>query len=208
MMKNTLFYPVAFCSAILVISLLSLPALAVQDIQQHNHDTDHQQHHTDDGHQHEHHEHDDFTQLGSHVHGVATLTFVLEGNEALLALQVASINVVGFEHQATTPEQQQEVAAAIAVFNKGDWFRLNDDANCEISNAEASSDVTAGGASGQHADFYANYQLLCQRPGRLREMQLSLFNLLPALENVQIQWVINEQQGAATATLEQAVIRF
>ncbi|MDX3774349.1 DUF2796 domain-containing protein [Chromatiaceae bacterium AAb-1] len=205
MMKNTL-----FCSAILTASLLNLPALAVQEVQQHNHDHDaahqhHHDHHAGDEHQ---HEHDDFTQLGAHVHGVASITFILEGNEAQLALQAAAINVVGFEHKAVTTEQLQEIAAAIDIFNKAGWFSLNDDANCEITGADTSTDLTENITEGTHADFYANYQLLCQRPARLKQLQLELFNLLPALERVNVQWVINEQQGAASATLQQPVVTF
>lgn len=144
----------------------------------------------------------------AHVHGKAQLTLVLEGNEMQLAFQSAAYNVVGFEHKPTTTEQKQEVAAAIEIFNKGNWFSVNSEANCELSLAEASTDLTAIKAIKGHADFYANYQLLCQRPARLNSLSLTIFSLIPALAELDVQWIINGNQGAATATLTQSTLRF
>lgn len=138
---------------------------------------------------------------GPHVHGQAQLTIVLEGNEMQLAFESAAHSIVGFEHKPVNSEQNQEVAAAIAVFKQAQWFSFNSDANCELAAADASTDLTELHASAGHADFYANYQLLCQRPARLSELQLSIFNLIPMLQQVDVQWVLNGRQGAATATL-------
>ena len=164
--------------------------------------------HQHEQHQHDHDQHDEAMAFGVHQHGHAMLTLVLEGNEMQLAFQSAAQSVVGFEHQPRSAEQQQEVAAAIAVFNKGDWFSVNADANCELAMAEASTDLSEPQASKGHADFYANYQLLCQRPARLTELQLNIFQLLPALQQVDVQWIINGQQGAAKASLSHSTVRF
>lgn len=166
---------------------------------QHNHDHDHQHDHDSD---------DGFTALGAHTHGEGLLTLVLEGNEMQLAFQAAAYSVLGFEHKPTTAEQQQEVAAAISIFNKGDWFSVNPQASCELVAAEASTDLTQASHTGGHADFYANYQLLCQSPARLESVTLNIFTLLPGLEKIDVQWIINSQQGAATATLAQSTVQF
>ncbi len=162
-------------------------------------------------HAHEHgdeHQHDDeFTQLGTHVHGAATLTMVLEGNELQLALQSAAFNIVGFEQAPKTSEQKQEVALALDNLAQGNWFSVSSEANCEIQGADANTDLTEPGYSG-HGDFYANVSLLCQSPARLHQLDLSLFNLTPALEKIDVQWVLNGQQGAATATLSNSRIQF
>jgi len=192
-MKLSLVASLLMCS----LMVLNTP-LAAQDhnAAEHNHNE----------HQHEHD--DDVTALGAHVHGHAVLTLVLEGNEMQLAFQSAAQSVVGFEHKPSTAEQKQEVAAAIEVFNQGEWFSFNNDANCELAMAEASSDLTEPQANEGHADFYANYQLLCQRPARLTELQLRIFELLPALEHMDIQWIINGQQGASQAALSSSTVRF
>lgn len=154
------------------------------------------------------HEHEDITALGSHVHGHAILTIVLEGNEMQLAFQAAAQSVVGFEHKPVTAEQQQEITAAIVVFNQAAWFSFNADANCELAQAEASTDLTQLHTKQGHADFYANYALLCQRPAKLNELQLHIFNLIPSLENINVQWIINAQQGAANTTFGNSTIKF
>lgn len=171
----------------------------------------HEQSTTEHKHDHQHvaDEHDDeLVSLGAHVHGHAVLTLVLEGNEMQLAFQSAAQSVVGFEHKPSTAEQKQEVAAAIEVFNQGEWFSFNNDANCELAMAEASTDLTELQANEGHADFYANYQLLCQRPARLNELNLRIFELLPALQHMDIQWIINGQQGASQAALSSSTVRF
>ena len=185
--------------------ILTVPAQA--------HQTDPHSHAATDQHEHKHeHEHaapqdDESFALGAHVHGQALLMLVLEGNEMQLAFQSAAQSIVGFEHKPSNAEQRQEVASAIAVFNQGDWFSFNADANCELAMAEASTDLTELHASKGHADFYANYQLLCQRPARLTELQLHIFNLVPALQQLEVQWIINGQQSAAKAALGSSTVR-
>ena len=176
----------------LMLSVLPFTAFGHTDAAEHQHD----------------HETDDFTALGSHVHGKALLTLVLEGNEMQLAFQSAAQSVVGFEHKPATAEQKQEVEAAIAVFNQANWFSVNQDANCELAQADASTDLTEPHANEGHADFYANYLLLCQGPARLNQLQLHVFSLLPTLEHIEVQWIINGRQGAAEATLQNSTVSF
>lgn len=194
-------------AALLGLTMLLAAPLAAQARQQHTHSHDEKQQHA---HKHDHDTHADDAMgagLGAHVHGHGLLTLVLEGNEMQLAFQAAAYSVVGFEHKPSTAEQQ-EIDAAIAIFNQGDWFRVNADANCELAMAEASTDLTQANSSGGHGDFYANYQLLCQRPARLNQLQLSIFNLLPALEQVEVQWIINGRQGATKTSLQNSSVQF
>lgn len=196
---------------------LAHPTKAAVDLQQqntlqviqtaqpaHQHDEQHDANHK---HDHDHDHSDEFTQLGAHVHGAATLTLVLEGNELQLALQSAAFNIVGFEHAPSSAEQKQEVALALDNLAQGAWFNLNREANCEIQSSDTNTDLTAPGYSG-HGDFYANISLLCQRPALLQQLDLGLFSLTPSLAKVDVQWVLNGQQGAATVTLNSSSIRF
>ena len=171
---------------------------------QHDHQHEHDHQHS---HGHDHHHDDDFTQLGAHVHGEALLTFVLEGNEAIVALQTAAYNIVGFEHAPSTDEQQREVQSALSMLATGRWFELNRDTGCQVEQADSSTDLTRPGHQ-NHGDFYANFTLLCHNPARLQYLDLSLIQLMPALERVQVQWVVNDRQGMGTATLREGRIRF
>lgn len=165
-----------------------------------------------DEHQHDHkhgHEHgeDDFGSPGTHVHGQATLTIVVEGNEAMVALQSAAYNIVGFEHAPNNAEQRQEINAALDILRQGNWFSINPQAGCDVGEADANTDLTAK-VSSKHSDFYANISLVCQQPARFNELTVSLFNLVPTLETISVQWVINGQQGATDLSLAKSSVSF
>ncbi|WP_290613153.1 ZrgA family zinc uptake protein [Arsukibacterium sp. UBA3155] len=166
--------------------------------------TDEYQH--DHKHGHEHGE-DDFGSPGTHVHGQATLTIVVEGNEAMVALQSAAYNIVGFEHAPNNAEQRQEINAALDILRQGNWFSINPQAGCDVGEADANTDLTAK-VSSKHSDFYANISLVCQQPARFNELTVSLFNLVPTLETISVQWVINGQQGATDLSLAKSSVSF
>jgi hypothetical protein len=169
-------------------ALLSAPLTTMAQHDNPHQHAEHEPHSVDDN--------DDFSSPGTHVHGQATLTMVLEGNEAMLQLQSAAHDIVGFEHAPNNAEQRQKVAAALEVLRQGKWFAINAQAGCELSEVDADSDLTSQLAS-EHVDFYANVSLICQQPSRLNELTVTLFNMAPSLEGVAVQWVINGQQGAA-----------
>ncbi|WP_372625646.1 DUF2796 domain-containing protein [Arsukibacterium sp.] len=172
---------------------------------QHDHKHDHKSEHQHD-HQHDHGE-DDFGSPGTHVHGQATLTIVVEGNEAMVALQSAAYNIVGFEHAPNNAEQRQEINAALDILRQGNWFSINPQAGCDVGDTDANTDLTAE-VSSKHSDFYANISLICQQPARFNELTVSLFNLVPSLQEINVQWVINGKQGAAALSLSQSVVAF
>lgn len=148
-----------------------------------------------------HHEEEQHEEHGSHTHGQAVLTFVLEGNEAELAFATPTANVVGFEHQAQDDAQRQLVQKMIADFSSANWFSFDDDANCTVTTTDISSDLTAERTSKpQHADLNANYGLVCQNPARLQHLTLDLSTIAAGVENVSVQWIVNGEQGAANWT--------
>lgn len=170
-----------------------------QAAEQHDHQHDHQQDHE--------HGEDDFSSPGTHVHGQAMLTIVVEGNEAMVALQSAAYNIIGFEHAPKNTEQRQEISAALDILRQGDWFSINPQAGCDVGEADANTDLTAK-VSSKHSDFYANISLICQQPARFNELTVSLFNLVPTLETISVQWVINGQQGATDLSLAKNSVSF
>ena len=141
--------------------------------------------------EHQHEEH------GSHTHGQAVLTFVLEGNEAELAFATPTANVVGFEHQAKDDSERQLVEKMIADFTSAQWFSFDAEANCTVTGSDISSDLTAERTTKpQHADLNANYTLVCQNPARLQALKLDLAAIAAGVEKVSVQWIVNGEQGA------------
>lgn len=79
--------------------LLALPfallPLAAQAADEHNHDHDHEH-----------------GSLDAHEHGVGRLNAVLDGKALELELESPAMNLVGFEHLATTDADKAKLAAA------------------------------------------------------------------------------------------------
>ena len=135
---------------------------------------------------------EEMTTHGSHVHGEAQLTFVLDGNEAELALVTAAGNILGFEHSATTPEELQQQKTQLDMLQSGRWFSADAAANCTIAGQEVRTEPDDQG----HADVYANIQLLCQAPLKLQNLQFSLFELASGLTTIKAQYLIDGVAGA------------
>jgi len=128
---------------------------------------------------------------GSHVHGEAQLTFVLDGNEAEIALVTAAGNILGFEHKATTPEEQQQQKTQLEMMQGGRWFTVDAAANCTV----VGQDVRIEPDNHGHADLYANFQLLCQAPLKLEKLQFGLFELATGLEVIKAQTLVDGTAG-------------
>ena len=70
-------------------------------------------------------------QLGAHVHGHGHLNIAIEGKKLTMELEVPGADIVGFEHEPSTPEQKAAVqqakaklADALALFGPAPGSRL------------------------------------------------------------------------------------
>src|SRR5690606_15468836 len=71
-------------------------------------------------------------QLGPHVHGQGTLDVAIEGKKIAMELVVPGMDIVGFEHIATTDAQKAAVEKAKAKLTDVlDVFKLPASANCK-----------------------------------------------------------------------------
>lgn len=156
---------------------------------------------------HDDHEHGS---LGKHEHGVATLNVALEGSTLEIELQSPAMNIVGFEHAATSDADKKTVAAARAVLEKPETlFSLPAAAGCSLSenevrsplfgNAEADHDEHADGDEHhhEHSDVDADYSFTCKQPGELKTLDLSAFyKQFPATQKINVQLIgPSGQQG-------------
>lgn len=88
--------------------------------------------------QHDHSDDGTFVEEGAHVHGVANLQVVVDGDALLLDFTTPAINLIGFEYE---PKDEAEIAAvedAIASLIAGDsLFVPNRAASCSLVSATA-----------------------------------------------------------------------
>lgn len=59
-----------------------------------------------------------------------------------------------------------------------------------------------------HSDIQAVYHFECDKPGRLTQLTVELFEAFPATEEIDVQYVIESKQGAAELTPSAHVVRF
>lgn len=173
--------------------------------------------------------------LGAHEHGVGRLNAALDGQTLELELDSPAMNLVGFEHVASTNEDKAKVAAARAQLEKPlVLFSLPKAANCVVSQQELKSPLfgdkpdapdaddhdddddhaTDGkGATEEHhhdhSEIHAHYQFTCAAPGALKTLDLSqVFTTFPATQKIQVQLISPSGQQGVEVTSKAASLKF
>jgi hypothetical protein len=96
------------------------------------------------------HDHDEHTSLDAHEHGVASLNLAIEGAQVQLQLDSPAMNLLGFEHAASSPEDIAKVKAVQAQLQQADQlFRFPAAAGCTLASADLDSPLFA---AHEHAD--------------------------------------------------------
>ncbi|MFL1389525.1 DUF2796 domain-containing protein [Pseudomonas tritici] len=177
--------------------------------------------HAHDDHDHEH------GSLGAHEHGVGRLNAVLDGQALELELDSPAMNLVGFEHVATSATDKAKVAAARKQLeNPVALFNLPKAAGCVVSTQELNSplfgdkpeadhdddDDAKDGAHEHHHDhseIHAHYQFTCATPTALSNLDLSqVFKTFPATQKIQVQLIGPSGQQGVEATATAATLKF
>jgi hypothetical protein len=126
-------------------------------------------------------------QLGPHVHGQGTLDIAIEGKKISMELIAPGMDIVGFEHVATTDAQKAAVDKAKAkLADVLSVFKLPAAANCKAESANVESrkethhpgdkddDDDKPGAP-QHSEFHATYTINCEAPESVTGMETAYF---------------------------------
>jgi hypothetical protein len=153
---------------------------------------------------------DQHRELGAHVHGHGTLNIAIEDKRVALELEVAGMDVVGFEHAATTPEQMAAVDKAKGQLEKPlDVFVLPAAAGCSAAEAKVVVETEAHGdhdhdhdkdakgdhdhdhdhgdkAEGGHSHFHATYALDCTSPAELTTITFNYFKLFAGAKELTV----------------------
>ncbi len=182
--------------------------------------------HAADEHDHD-HEHGS---LGAHEHGVGRLNAVLDGQALELELDSPAMNLVGFEHLATSAADKAKVAAVRKQLeNPAALFNLPKGAGCVVSSQELNSplfgdkpeadhddddhddDAKAGAHEHHHdhSEIHAHYQFTCATPTALSNLDLSqVFKTFPATQKIQVQLIGPSGQQGVEATATAATLKF
>ncbi|WPO46880.1 DUF2796 domain-containing protein [Pseudomonas sp. S1Bt23] len=175
------------------------------------------------------HDHDhEHGSLGAHEHGVARLNAALDGQTLELELESPAMNLVGFEHAASTDADKAKVAAVRAQLEKPlALFSLPPAAGCVVAQQELESPLfgdkpedhdedhddakSAGGHEHhhEHSEIHAHYQFTCATPGALKSLDLAgVFKTFPATQKIQVQLISPSGQQGVEATSKAASLKF
>ncbi|MBW4934550.1 ZrgA family zinc uptake protein [Marinobacter sp. F4206] len=138
---------------------------------------------------------------GSHQHGHAELQLAISGQQVELLLRSPAHNLLGFEHRARTPEQQQRVDSVALWLNETPLINTPA-ASCTLETADLQSGITGTiedhqhGDHGQHADFEVIQVLNCPDLGNSDILSTPLIERFPGLEYLEIAWIGPSGQGA------------
>lgn len=179
-------------------------------------------------HAHEEHDHEHGS-LGAHEHGVGRLNAVLDAQALELELDSPAMNLVGFEHVATTAADKAKVAAVRKQLeNPLALFNLPKGAGCVVSSQELNSplfgdkpeadhdddddhdhDAKGGEHHHDHSEIHAHYQFTCATPTALSNLDLTqVFKTFPATQKIQVQLIGPSGQQGVDATASAATVKF
>lgn len=107
------------------------------------------------------------------------------------------MNIVGFEHEPSTEEQQHAIHQAIALLKQPGQLFLLPAAGCALQEAEVETGLMGEAheheheheheAEEGHADFHAHYRFRCSWPDALDGIDVSLFEHFPGTQHIRAQ---------------------
>ncbi len=171
------------------------------------------------------HDHDhEHGSLGAHEHGVGRLDVVLEGRTLELELDSPAMNIVGFEHAASSAEDKAKLAAAKEVLLKPHaLFSIPEAAECNVVAQKLESPLfgdkpdadddhdekAAGHDEHEHSEIHGTYKFTCNVPAVLKTLDLSqIFKSFPATQKLQVQLISPKGQSGAEVRPSNPSLKF
>ena len=148
----------------------------------------------------------------AHVHGRASLQLAGEGAMLEVVLESPAVNIVGFEHQPRNDTQRERVAQAAARFRAEPLVRLLDAEGCFVKHASVASGlVQANQGDHDHEEGHASFEVIqrleCDGGSLSGPVQATVMEAFEGIEQLQVEWLSEGGQGAATLTRQQMTFR-
>ncbi len=160
------------------------------------------------------------TQFDPHVHGHASLMLALEKSVIEMDFNSPAMNLVGFEHKATTQEDIEKVESAKRKLQQHDALYTFVGTQCTIDSVAINTSGILDENQHQHHDAHqehhahdakhdhgnrdthsevsAKYRFACKNIHSLKSIKLSLFEYFPGISKVNTMWVTENSQGSVT----------
>ncbi len=135
-------------------------------------------------------------ELGPHVHGAGSLSIAIEGNKVSMDFSAPANDILGFEHQPSTPEQTKVLEAAKALLGQPlKLIEMPAEAACVVVSANvvfnaadpgAAKAATPGAEEHQHADFDVDYVVTCAAPAKITALSFPYFKLFSGAQKLTV----------------------
>lgn len=171
-----------------------------------------------------HHDHNhDLPQQDAHLHGYVEMTVALEGRSLEIHLESPAINIIGFEHKATSKQQVQTIEQARQTLETSAELFSFDGGGCILKQATADfpalieanahhEDEHAHGeehenAEDSHSEITAHFEYDCAQDEELNTINVNLIDHFPTIEKIKAMWVTDVKQGAVELTAKSNLIQ-
>jgi hypothetical protein len=161
-------------------------------------------------------------QLGAHEHGRGTLNIAVEGNKMTMELETPGMDVVGFEHVASSRRDMEAVERAkVQLMRPLTLFNLPAAAGCRVIEANVKVEVGehdddakeehgpagtgkdpkhAGTEAGGHSEFHAEYTCECASVNNITAIEFSYFRVFAGAEKLDVNVITPKGQSKFEAT--------
>lgn len=172
-------------------------------------------------------------QHAAHEHGAGHLNVALDRETLLIELSMPAMNLVGFEHAASSESERQSLSNAVEQLKDGlSLFGPSSEAECSLlrmnvasellgehehhedehaeqehHEAEEHADHAGEEHDEAHADFEVSYEFRCASPSRLESLSLELFRLFPGTDHLRAQVITPSVQTGTTLSAESSVLK-
>jgi hypothetical protein len=164
-------------------------------------------------------------ELGAHVHGHGTLNIAIEDKRVSIELEAPGMDIVGFEHAASTDDQKTRVETAKEILQRPlDILALPAAAGCTVAAADVALEAEhhhdddgdghdhdkAGktaddhdhsghdhgkGEHDGHNQFHATYELECASPSQLTSIGFDYFKHFAGAQGLTVNVVAAKGQS-------------
>ncbi len=126
----------------------------------------------------------------AHIHGLATLTLALENEVFEIQIESPAANLIGFEHNASSPEEKQVVKQTETILKSPKRLFSFAGTNCKPT--ETTVDISGvmdsehdqhehhthskGHGDSSHSEITVSYHLSCKDTEKLNSVAIALFN--------------------------------
>lgn len=146
-------------------------------------------------------------QLDAHEHGSGTFNIAIEGNKVEIEIEVPGMDIVGFEHEASTDEQKTAIEKAGKLLLDGfSIFTLPAGAGCKITtrkvgvpgHEENNEHKKEEGET--HSEFHAKFGLECAAIEQLNTIAFPYFGNFSRAKELDVSVITEKAQASFEVT--------